>query len=411
MADASKELKYYERLNIPVLKISRIKKFLKNEILDTMACWKKNVAVDKLSYRIIGPAGVGKTDICNQIAKELSAELATPFELILMKAPVLTRDDFLVPFPADFKGFKGADVPTFKMLYSDLIPKMTSSFGVILIDEFSRGDHPFQQLCWQLLNEHRIHTFDLPKGWFVFTTDNPADSEYSMDTLEDAAGLRRQAHLYVDVSADDFLNYAILKKFHPLVIEYIQTHPERIYDFDAQKRGSVYANPASYEKISNVLIKMETARGGIEFEEVEAKIASLMNTHQAAMFMSFARDKKDINPKDIFFKFDTVRKVIEKLVKERDNAKLGEVMVSFCTYVMTSLPTYTDKELKNVLDFLLLMPIDTASLFISKIDTYDRDGAEFKYMTEIHKRLCKNDRYRKEFYEPMIKCGTSRSHS
>lgn len=401
MAEA-KELKYYERLNIPVLRISKIKKFLKNEILDTLACWNKGISLPKQTYRVIGPAGVGKTDITAQLASELSAELAIPFGYILLKSPVLSRDDFLTPFP-----LKNVDVPTFQMLLSDMIPKGKDSHGIIVIDEFSRGDHPLQQLFWQIQNEYRIHTFHLPPGWFVLSTDNPADSEYTMDILEDAAGLRRQLHLHVDVSAEDFLVYAIQKKFHPLVIEYVQTHPERVYDFDSQKIGSVYANPASYEKVSNILLKMEISRNGIDFDEAETKIGGLLNTHQASMFISFARDKKDINPKDVFNNLEKVRKAIESLVKAKDNAKLGELMVSFCTFIMVNLPPYTDKELKNILDFLLLMPIDTASLFISKIDTYERESKEFRYMSEIHKKLSKNDRYRKEFYEPMIRCGTA----
>jgi hypothetical protein len=168
----------------------------------------------------------------------------------------------------------------------------------------------------------------------------------------------------------------------------------------------IYANPASYEKVSDILIKMDLTRKAIDFDEAEAKISGLLNTNQAAMFISFARDKKDINPRDVFFHLEKVKKDIQKLLSAKDNAKLGELMIAFCTFVMTSLPTYTDKELKNVLEFLLIMPIDTAALFISKIDTYERESKEFKYMTEIHKILLKNDRYRKDFYEPMIKCGT-----
>jgi len=397
-----REFKYFERLNMPVLKLSKIKRYIRNDIVDTLTAWKKGYPAKKQSYRIIGPAGVGKTDICGQIAEELAAELGIDFRMIMYKSPVLSRDDFLCPFPnVDVK-----EVPSFQMLLSDLIPKLNKSGGIILIDEFSRGDHPLQQLFWQILNEYRINTYQLPANWFVISTDNPADSEYAMDTLEDAAGLRRQLHMYVDVSAEDFLGYAINKKFHPWVIEYIQTHPERIYDFDSQKQGMIYANPASYEKVSDILLKMELSRKIVDFDEAEAKISGLLNTNQSAMFISFARDKKDINPRDVFFNYEKVKKDIQKLLSAKDNAKLGELMIAFCTFVMTSLPTYTDKELRNVLEFLLVMPIDTSALFISKIDTYERESKEFKYMTEIHKILLKNDRYRKDFYEPMIKCGT-----
>ena len=216
------ELKYFERLNISVLSISRIKELLKNDIKDTIVTWNHPEHardVDRQCYHIIGPAGVGKTQICYQIAKELSEEIFGPdsdeqFDIIMVKAPVLTKDDFIIPFPMQDEG---EVAPTFKMLYSDFVPKLKDSkYGLFVIDEFSRGDHQLQQLLWQAQNEYAVHRHDFPKGWFVISIDNPDDSEYSMDNLEDAAGLRRQLHVYTEVLATDFLDYAIKNKFkHP----------------------------------------------------------------------------------------------------------------------------------------------------------------------------------------------------
>jgi len=409
------ELKYYERLNISVLSIAKIKNLIKNDIKDTITAWQKGRNVHKQCYHIIGPAGVGKTEICYQLAQELTDEMFSEsnqkikneeeklnFDIIMVKSPVLSRDDFIIPFPV---AVEGGD-PSFKMLYSDFVPKKKGSFGIFVIDEFSRGDHQLQQLLWQIQNEYSVHRFAFPKGWFVISIDNPDDSEYSMDNLEDAAGLRRQLHVYSEVSATDFLAYAIEKDFHPFVIEFIQTHPEYLYDFQAQKIGSVYANPASYEKLSDHLWKMQIRRTDINFEEIEHKAAGLLNTNMTRMFIEFARDKKDINPKDIFYDYQKVKKEIGVLLKESNNAKLGELMVGFCTFMTTSMPKYDDTKLKNILEFLLVMPIDTAALFISQIDSFDRASTPFKYMTQIHLALLKGSKkYKTDFYDPIVKAG------
>jgi len=409
------ELKYFERLNISVTSIAKIKDLLKNDILDTIAAWELGSEVDRQCYHIIGPAGVGKTQICYQIAAELTEEIFsghnkkhpdTPkeFGCIMVKAPVLSRDDFIIPFPVQQEGEETGF--SFKMLYSDFVPKMKDTYGLFVIDEFSRGDHQLQQLLWQIQNEYSVHRHEFPKGWFVVSIDNPDDSEYSMDNLEDAAGLRRQLHIYSEVSAVDFLNYAIENNFHPFVIEFIQTHPEYLYDFNSQKIGSVYANPASYEKLSDILWKMEKRRNTIDFAEIEMKAAGLLNTNMTRMFIEFARDKKDINPKDVFHNFNMIKPEIEKLLKENNNSKLSELMVGFCTYMTTTMPEYTDAKLKNVLDFLLIMPIDSAALFISQIDSFDRSSAAFKYMTKIHMALLKGSKaYKKNFYDPVVKAG------
>ena len=157
------EKKYHERLNIPVLTIGRIKELIKKNIVDTINAWEAGVYVDRQCFRIIGPAGVGKTDICKQLQGELSEETGKDFSFMMIKAPVLSRDDFIIPFPVT----AGGDA-SFKMLYSDFVPKKDDqSYGLFVIDEFSRGDHALQQLLWQAQNEYAIHLNSFPKGWFV----------------------------------------------------------------------------------------------------------------------------------------------------------------------------------------------------------------------------------------------------
>ena len=134
------ELKYQERLNIAVTSIGRIKEILKNDIKDTIIAWNKGRDVHKQCYHIIGPAGVGKTQICLQIAKELTEEIfgahnkkseeQKEFEMMMIKSPVLSRDDFIIPFPVeDEKGFND-----FRMLYSDFVPKVQGTYGLFVID-------------------------------------------------------------------------------------------------------------------------------------------------------------------------------------------------------------------------------------------------------------------------------------
>ena len=397
------QLKYYERLNISVMSISTIKELIKRDFQQTIKAWQKGVNVQKQCFHIIGPAGVGKTEICYQIADELTEAMKTNFDVIMVKAPVLSRDDFIIPFPVLTE--KGTEAWSFKMLYSDFVPKGDDTCGIFVIDEFSRGDHSLQQLLWQVQNEYSVHRYPFPKYWFVISIDNPDDSEYSMDTLEDAAGLRRQLHLYAEVNAIDFLNYAIEQNFHPLIIEYIQTFPERIYDFEAQKQGSVYANPASYEKLSDHLIKMEIA-GEINFDDLEHKGGGLLNTHMTSLFIEFVKEKNVIKPKDIFHNYSQVKPKILELVKENNNSKLAEVMIGFGAFMTTSMPEYDKDEIKNVLGFLMDMPIDTAAIFISQIDKFNRKSKAFRYMTTLHLTLLnKSPKYKKDFYDPIVQCG------
>lgn len=403
------EQKYFEKLNISVLSISKIKNLIKNDIKNTLNAWNKGRNVNKQTFHIIGDAGIGKTAICSQIVDELIIETGKDFELLMIKAPVLSRDDFIIPFPI----IGDNNNNSFKMLYSNFVPRKENSYGLFVIDEFGRGDHTLQQLLWQAQNECSIHLHEFPKGWFVISLDNPDDSSYTLDIMEDCAGLRRQLHLYTELNVHDFLKYAIKQDFHSSVIEFIQTHPNYLYDFDSQKMGAVYANPASYEKLSDHLWKFEL-NGGIEnhYEDIDFLTSGLLNVNKSRLFMEFIRDKKDINPKDIFYNYKKVRKHILKFKKDNNNSKMSELMTGFCAYLTSQQPKYslTEKgigsELKNIALFLSDVPIDTAAVFVVNIDSFSRKSSEFKYITQIHSKLMKfSSIYKTKFYEAIVECG------
>jgi GTPase SAR1 family protein len=395
---AVEELKYHEKLNIPTLSIAKIKELIKSDIKHTLTAWAKGRDVEKQCYHVIGPAGVGKTAICKQITDELVTETGIKFGMIMIKAPVLSRDDLMIPFPVKNKD---GLVQDFKMLYSDFVPKNKDSYGLFIIDEFSRGDHTLQQLMWQIQNEYMIHRYAFPKGWFVVSIDNPDDAEYQMDTMEDAAGLRRQLHVYTEVNVIDFLNYAMSRGFHPLVIEFIQTHPERIYDFASQKKGMVYANPASWEKLSDHLWKMQDAKE-FNFQIIEQKAGGLLNVNMAQLFIEFARDQKDINPKDVFFDYNKVKPKIKELIKEGNNSKLSELMSGFVAFLATSRPEIKDVNVKNVVDFLCDIPIDVAATFLPQTDRLERRGESFRYITDLHRKMNQTPRYKTKFFDTIV---------
>jgi hypothetical protein len=401
---AAEEQKYFERLNIPVLSIEGIKNLIKDDVIDTIKCWDMGRNIEKQCFHIIGPAGVGKTAICGQLTEELTELTNKHFDMIMVKSPVLSRDDIMIPFPVIEGKKKG-----FEMLYSDFVPDGEDTYGLFVIDECSRGDHSLQQLFWQVQNEYAVHLKPFPKGWFVITTDNPDDSEYQMDTMEDAAGLRRQLHIYTEVSVKDFLSHGNKVGFHPLIIEFISANPDFLYDFEAQKMGSVFANPASYEKLSNHLHKMDRdGKGNFsreQFFRIEALASGLLNVNKARMFVEFAMEGKDINPRDIFFDLPKVRAALKELVDKKDNAGISKIMTGFINYLTTQCPKYEKdgKELQYVGEYLSTVPLDASAIFVTSIDTFGRNTKEFKYMTNMHVELMKQPNYKANFYEAIVK--------
>lgn len=403
-------MSYHERLNIPTTNINEAKTLIKDEIRNTILLKQKySIKLDKQTYRLVGPAGIGKTAICSQICRELTEELklneneGQEFDMIKIQAPVLSRDDFLVPFP--IKDENG-EVSKFRMLYSDFVPIDESSYGLFVIDELSRGDHNLQQLMWQVENENAIHIQDLPENWFVISLDNPDEQEYSLDTLEDAAGLRRKAQVYVHHSPKEFLNWARDNNIFPELLEYFNQYPSRTYDEESQKQGMVYTNPASIERFSNVCWKYYYIGGGIrENSDKLYRIAeSLFNRSSAQPLMEFIIDKtKNIHPEDIVHDRNKVENDLEKMIENNEAGKLAELTTGVVTYLANTKPDLLDRDKANIAKFLSEIPTDTAAIFVNEIDNFEKDSEEFAFITRLHMELYKDyDDYREGFYNKMF---------
>jgi len=398
----SEEVKYFERLDMPVLSIERIKNIVKRNIKNNLKCLKNGIDLERTTFHIVGPSGVGKTFCALQIAKELSEEINVDFQCVIIKSPVISRDDLLCPFP-EINDNKSK----FKMLYSDFVPSGdNNSFGIFVIDEFERGDSQLKQLLAQILNEHKIHTHDFPRNWWVLSLDNPNDSEYVIDYFEDASVLRRSLHFYTEVSVEDFLNYSIKNNFHSFVIDIIQTHPEYLYDFESQKLGRIFSCPASWHKVSNILIGYQSDDEIFKnIKDIDAQCSGLLNSSMSRIFMDFIKNKNnEIRPKDIFYNYKkTERSKIKNLINNSNNVKIGQIMQSFLTYLSTSKPQVLSEELDNISSFLLDIPADIGATYFTIVkEIKNKDIEAFKYLTKIQMNLMKDDVYRIKFYESMV---------
>lgn len=399
--ETTRKATYYERLNILSTSIDHIKTIIKRNITNTIKCWESGKNIEKQTFHIIGPAGVGKTAICSQICNELSSTLNIKFQNMIIKGPVISRDDLLCPFPEIKDNSR-----KFAMLFSDFIPRDVDSYGLFVIDEFARADHNLQQLLWQIQNENKIHTYDFPKGWFIICLDNPDDEEYSMNYLEDAAGLRRSTHIYCELSLRAFLTHAKSSGFHQIVTDFIETNPNMLYDFESQRLGRVYSNPASWERASNVLWGYEMADGiGSSLNEIEIVLSGLLNSSTARVFIDFIRNNKvEIKPEDIFLDYkSTVKKKVSKLVSESNNARLGQVMNAFMSYLLAGKPQYSVKELNSIKDFLLDLPLDIATMYFTiSHEIKEKDLEGFVYLTNMQSGLISIPEYKEKFYKPMV---------
>jgi hypothetical protein len=125
------------------------------------------------------------------------------------------------------------------------------------------------------------------------------------------------------------------------------------------------------------------------------------------MFIGFCRDNTQVvKPDDIIRNYkEKAKPIIDTMLKANDNSKLGDLMTSFTTYLQNTMPDLKSNEIKNIHDFLISMPVDTASLLIIQSDI-DRQSKEFKYTTKLMKELYKSPTFQQKFFEKLRKPGS-----
>lgn len=403
----SEQISYADRLNIPTITINNAKNLVKNEIKNYLYISESDNEkikrkIEKQTFRLIGPAGIGKTQICEQISNELKEETGKDFEIIIIKAPVLNRDDFLIPFPiVDAKN----NYSSFEMLYSNFVPDKDRPYGIFVIDELSRGDHNLQQLMWQVENENMIHLKEFPNGWFVICLDNPDEAEYSVDVIEDAAGLRRKSQICVEHSNTEFISYAEKAGFYPDVISYFRTHPDRIYDVKSQKNKMVYTNPASIEKFSFHCWKYDPEGKGEgikkNFDNLSIIADSLFNKSAGSELMDFLEDSTTVvKPEDVIYELhnEETSNRIKNMIDSR-NPRLSDLMVMLVQYLSSHKPDLDNQNEENIVDFFTMIPVDIAAIFLTEMEGMDKDSSEFEYIVRMHMSFFqKYTKYVEEFY-------------
>lgn len=400
---------YVEDLGSISLNIAAIKDTIKNNILNFISLYEQGIKTEApLPFHIIGQAGVGKTQICYQIANELTKELGKTFHFTRIVAPTLFRDDFIVPFPkmeVDSDGHR-----RFEMLYSDIMPAADQECGIFMIDEFSRADHQLQQMLWQIMNEGKLHTYTFPKMWFIIIADNPDESDYSMNVLTDAAGMRRSAKYGVVVDTKTWLNFAINNNFHPSVVGYISAHPEALYDTKAMKLQKLYGNPATWERVSDVMKGFEARNIDINSDVVMMTITGLINTTAAAQFKEFLADRFVSAEEVILINDDKVKNKLKRLMKTNDQMALSSTMSLCLSYFERNCDKKLDEkdiEFKNFSNFIYHVSPDIATLILAKAQEAAHNNNS-KFLTFIHSLIIlfmKNEDFRNNVHAPMVKAN------
>ena len=206
----------------------------KQEIKDTIAAY---LAKDAFGgYRIpairqrpvllMGPPGIGKTQIMEQIAKEMG------IGLVAYTITHHTRQSAVgLPFIRErVYGGKTYSVTEYTMseIIASVYEKMEQTGipeGILFLDEINCVSETLAPAMLQFLQAKTFGNQKLPEGWIIVAAGNPP--EYNKSVREfDVVTLDRLKKIDVEADFSVWKEYAYRQGIHPAVISYLELRKE-----------------------------------------------------------------------------------------------------------------------------------------------------------------------------------------
>lgn len=244
--------------------------------------------------------------------------------------------------------------------------------SVLFLDELNRSPVDTLNASLQLVLDKRLHSHILPVvngiPTFVVAAVNPADSNYTVNSL-DPALLDRFIHSTVEADAKAWLdNYARPKNIAPSVRDFIAEHPTRIHFTPAA--GGVGATPRSWAALSDLIANFSQVPPEVHFQAIKGCIGTEVGAQFYAYFNNYINVVKveDIEKaitaklkKSKSATLEDLGLVVEKIISRQEALQKQELAENFFAKYITST---TAKDAIPMLAFLYGLDLEILNAFL-----------------------------------------------
>ena len=202
---------------------------------------------------LMGPPGIGKTAIMEQIASELGVGL------ISYSMTHHTRQSALgLPFIVQ-KNYGGQEYDVSEYTMSEIIASVYDMMeetglreGILFLDEINcvsetLAPSMLQFLQYKVFGRHRV-----PDGWIVVTAGNPP--EYNNSVREfDIVTWDRLKRIDVEPDFGVWKEYAYLSSVHPAIISYLDVKHSYFYKIESTVDGKSFVTARGWSDLSDMI--------------------------------------------------------------------------------------------------------------------------------------------------------------
>ncbi|HHV32820.1 ATP-binding protein [Caproiciproducens sp. LBM24188] len=202
---------------------------------------------------LMGPPGVGKTQIIEQVAQECGVAL------VAYTITHHTRQSAVgLPFIKE-KTYAGRTRSVTEYTMSEIIASVYDKMeatglkeGILFIDEINCVSETLAPTMLQFLQGKTFGNQKVPEGWIIVAAGNPP--EYNRSVREfDVVTLDRIRRIDVEPDFAVWKEYAYRKSIHGAIISYLEIRRENFYRMETTPDGILFATPRGWEDLSEMI--------------------------------------------------------------------------------------------------------------------------------------------------------------
>lgn len=210
-------------------------------------------AIRQRPVLLMGPPGIGKTQIMEQISKEMQ------IALVAYTITHHTRQSAVgLPFISE-KSYGGQTFSVTEYTMSEIIASVHEKMeqtgireGILFIDEINCVSETLAPTMLQFLQGKTFGNQKLPEGWIIVAAGNPP--EYNKSVREfDVVTLDRLKKIDVEPDFPAWKEYAYRQEIHPAVISYLELRRENFCRIENTVDGKRFATARGWEDLSRLI--------------------------------------------------------------------------------------------------------------------------------------------------------------
>ena len=299
-------------------------------------------AVRQRPILLMGPPGIGKTQIMEQIARECG------IGLVAYTITHHTRQSAVgLPF-IQKKEYGGKSYSVTEYTMSEIIASVYDKMeqtglreGILFIDEINCVSETLAPTMLQFLQCKTFGNQKVPEGWIIVAAGNPPEYNKSVRDF-DVVTLDRIKKIDVEEDYEVWKEYAYQVQIHPAILSYLELRKDHFYRMETTVDGKMFATARGWEDLSEFIKAYERLGRTVDREVVHQYIQHWKIAKDFANYLElYAKYKKDYGLEKILegqYSKETLEKLSYASFDERFsvvNMLIGKLNGLFREYVQT----------------------------------------------------------------------------